>query len=528
MTTIPSIAPSVRLDETDNLATPAPTRERADHFRDLLDHARSRHDRDDDTTDAATARRTPNRPTRPNEASRENRRGRDSEPLHAHHHAAVAHHAPKPVERPDTDRHEVGTDQGNASAEETSATIAVRDGDVSGTTVLGDVPAHDVSTDAVLPASTDTVIDLSGGQETGTAADDATTGTATTSDATAVAATVATETTEPMQSASSGQAGSDGSEVAGAEGSATTAVPSPTVVPGDESARTGASTATSSFARSALATAAGRRPAPSAADDATNAIDDTDGTAAATSTGPATPGVVEHRPTHTAAPTDTNAATSTAAAVATVAAATTTSTGTGTGTGSGESGRSATPAAPIAALGAAHQPTEVRTNFAAAVATATPTAPARPADPAEQVLGALLPLHNRPDGTYTMQLELHPHDLGRVQLTVELHKGVLSVHMQADRPEARAALAAHLDHLRDLLDAQGVQTGRLDLANNGGSNLADAFRAGADARNGDGTRNTRGTRSTASAETDTVERTERADSPATRPATGDRRLDLQI
>jgi flagellar hook-length control protein FliK len=232
---------------------------------------------------------------------------------------------------------------------------------------------------------------------------------------------------------------------------------------------------------------------------------------------------------HANAP-ETTAAATTLAAAATVTSVSSTTPSSGSSSGSNGRPGAPTPSAPLAALGATTQPGQARATFAtvAAAATAAPSAP-QPTNPAEQVLGALLPLHNRPDGTYTMQLELHPHDLGRVQLTVELHKGVLSVHMQADTPEARAAIAAHLDHLRNLLDGQGVQTGRLDLAGHSGSNLSDAFRAGADARNGDGDGdgNARtGGRGTA---TQATEQTTRAAAPATtRPTTDDRRLDLQI
>ena len=88
---------------------------------------------------------------------------------------------------------------------------------------------------------------------------------------------------------------------------------------------------------------------------------------------------------------------------------------------------------------------------------------ARSAPVAEQVLDAVLPMRDHADGDYNVKLELHPADLGRVELTVELHDGVLSVHMQADSAAARDVLQHQLGKLRDMLQERGVRTGSLDV-----------------------------------------------------------------
>jgi flagellar hook-length control protein FliK len=86
-----------------------------------------------------------------------------------------------------------------------------------------------------------------------------------------------------------------------------------------------------------------------------------------------------------------------------------------------------------------------------------------PAPVAEQVLDAVLPLRNHADGDYQVRLELRPAELGRVELSVELRDGVLSVHMHADNAAARDVLQQQLARMRDLLHERGVRTGSLDV-----------------------------------------------------------------
>jgi flagellar hook-length control protein FliK len=95
---------------------------------------------------------------------------------------------------------------------------------------------------------------------------------------------------------------------------------------------------------------------------------------------------------------------------------------------------------------------------------AQPAAPSAPLAPAtEQVLNAIEPMAHRADGSYHLKLSLNPHELGRVELSIELRDGVLAVHMSADRPETQRMLTEQLGKLREMLDERGVSMGSLDV-----------------------------------------------------------------
>ncbi len=113
--------------------------------------------------------------------------------------------------------------------------------------------------------------------------------------------------------------------------------------------------------------------------------------------------------------------------------------------------------------GMAGVPAQLPAVSAALDGTDAAQAPSRPAPVVEQVLDAVLPLRTRSDGDYHVKLELRPAELGRVELTVELHDGVLSVHMHADNAAARDVLQHQLARLRDMLQERGVRTGSLDV-----------------------------------------------------------------
>lgn len=85
----------------------------------------------------------------------------------------------------------------------------------------------------------------------------------------------------------------------------------------------------------------------------------------------------------------------------------------------------------------------------------------------DQILEAVAPLQHSGDGNYELTLELRPHDLGRVEITVLMRDGVLSMHMSADHAEARQLLRDHVEHLRGLLNTSGVTTGSFDIADQG-------------------------------------------------------------
>ncbi len=97
------------------------------------------------------------------------------------------------------------------------------------------------------------------------------------------------------------------------------------------------------------------------------------------------------------------------------------------------------------------------------------TAPALP-PAAEQVLDAIEPMQHRSDGSYHLKLELSPHDLGRVEVSIEMHDGVLAVHMHAENADTQRVLHEQLNALRDTLHERGVATSSLDV---GGGRTSD-------------------------------------------------------
>jgi flagellar hook-length control protein FliK len=97
-------------------------------------------------------------------------------------------------------------------------------------------------------------------------------------------------------------------------------------------------------------------------------------------------------------------------------------------------------------------------------------ADALPAIAAQQVVAAVVPLHCGPDGSYRVSLRLHPEELGNVAVTVEVSKGTVSLHMRAEAPATTSVLGDAMPQLRAQLEAQGLQTGSLVVADySGGS-----------------------------------------------------------
>jgi flagellar hook-length control protein FliK len=107
-----------------------------------------------------------------------------------------------------------------------------------------------------------------------------------------------------------------------------------------------------------------------------------------------------------------------------------------------------------------------------AVATEVVQAPSTPtpAPPQEQVVAVLSPLSQRPDGVYKLRLELHPAELGRVEIDVEMRNGVLHANLRAEHVTAAHALRDALADLRGRLDAQGVRTGTVTVDGRGPGN----------------------------------------------------------
>ena len=115
---------------------------------------------------------------------------------------------------------------------------------------------------------------------------------------------------------------------------------------------------------------------------------------------------------------------------------------------------------------------------------------------AEIVLSVVEPLRDQPDGSYRITVDLHPADLGRVQVEVRLERGEVNLHLQADHASTSALLRDALHDLRDGLQSAGLRTGGVvvsngDAARHGSADAAE--RDTANAANRDGTTSRSGT-----------------------------------
>jgi len=85
------------------------------------------------------------------------------------------------------------------------------------------------------------------------------------------------------------------------------------------------------------------------------------------------------------------------------------------------------------------------------------------------------------DGTQTLNLRLHPEDLGTVDVALEVRHGVVSIELSSASPGAREALSEHLDELRTALSGSGLDLGSLDVTSHGDANRGQPAPAGATA-----------------------------------------------
>jgi flagellar hook-length control protein FliK len=114
----------------------------------------------------------------------------------------------------------------------------------------------------------------------------------------------------------------------------------------------------------------------------------------------------------------------------------------------------------VSALSSVPAPTASTVSAAPVTGQAVPLAP-----PAvhQQVLTAVSPLLRGPDGGYSLQLQLHPHDLGAVQVNVEVRHGEISIQLHAAHEGARDALRGGLSELRQQLESQGLRAGSMEV-----------------------------------------------------------------
>ena len=93
----------------------------------------------------------------------------------------------------------------------------------------------------------------------------------------------------------------------------------------------------------------------------------------------------------------------------------------------------------------------------------TPSTPTPEATPTQQVAEALAEVRRLADGSHRLSLQLHPEELGAVQLEVAIRDGQLHVRVVAETDAARSALEQNLPELRSDLRDAGVRAGSLEV-----------------------------------------------------------------
>jgi flagellar hook-length control protein FliK len=78
------------------------------------------------------------------------------------------------------------------------------------------------------------------------------------------------------------------------------------------------------------------------------------------------------------------------------------------------------------------------------------------------------PLQRTPDGAYQLRIELRPPELGRVDLRVEFRDGVMHASIHTEHAHTAELVRGALDDLRARLDADGVRSGELTVADRDG------------------------------------------------------------
>lgn len=114
------------------------------------------------------------------------------------------------------------------------------------------------------------------------------------------------------------------------------------------------------------------------------------------------------------------------------------------------------------------EPTTGHTRSAGPAAPpAGPPAPLDPGPPASQLASAVAALRRRGDGEYVATLDLHPAELGRVRVEVEVRAGQVNVQVSAEHAGTRSLLQTGLDDLRAALQQGGLDAGQLDVSQQG-------------------------------------------------------------
>jgi flagellar hook-length control protein FliK len=98
---------------------------------------------------------------------------------------------------------------------------------------------------------------------------------------------------------------------------------------------------------------------------------------------------------------------------------------------------------------------------APAAGTPPPAAPTPP--PATQVAMQIAPLRLDADGIHRLTVNLHPADLGPVQVVAEIRNGDITVQLTGTTDAGNDALRQSLDELRRELQESGFRNTTLDL-----------------------------------------------------------------
>ena len=124
------------------------------------------------------------------------------------------------------------------------------------------------------------------------------------------------------------------------------------------------------------------------------------------------------------------------------------------------------PTTPITPIDGAVDPLDRVADVAPSEATPAPSAPSgdsAPLTPAQQVAAALREVRQLTDGSHRLSLQLHPEELGAVQLEIALRDGRLHLRAVAETEATRGLLTNSLPELRGELNEAGVATGSLEV-----------------------------------------------------------------
>ncbi len=134
---------------------------------------------------------------------------------------------------------------------------------------------------------------------------------------------------------------------------------------------------------------------------------------------------------------------------------------------------SADAAAIAAAAGAARSNSVAGGTTVGSVATPPP---APPAPVTQQLVSVIAPFRRHGDGSYQLAIELHPRELGRVEIELAVRNGVVTLHMRAEHGATNALLRDTLGELARDLELAGIRTDSLTVAHDMDRNLTNRQR----------------------------------------------------